>query len=330
MALDTFAPEFFSQEFERPEMFEFPYVMMATDRSGLVPPGGNKATWPDVEGSVTTQTYARGVSLTDGEGQDLQITLDINQSDAVAIPLDDLDRVQRMPSLLAEYMIQSDRELMWAINDNNKTAFRAATRLAASGLTEPMRGDNDGLTSNVTALEFIHTGGTANVAHPFIESADARQAIIQAMDVAAATYAKRHGWVSQNADTKGVAACPIELGAQFRRYLIDDKPNLGAGSIVDSAFGMGRILAVSGWEILEDVTAPAFNLSGVIAADAGFRIDFFHPQRIGLYYGRQLSELETERIQGQFGTRLKALYLHGAIQGAARHMYSITIQLSAA
>ena len=329
MALDTFAPEFFSQEFERPEMFEFPYVMMATDRSGLVPPGGNKATWPDVEGSVTTQTYARGVALTDGEGADMQIILNIDQKDAVSIPLDDIDRIQRMPSLLAEYMIQSDRELMWAINDNNKTAFRAATRLAASGLTEPMRGDDDGLTSNVTALELVHTGGSGS-AHAFIETAGGRQEIIQAMDQFAATYAKRHGWVSQNADTKGVAVCPIELAAQFRRYLIDDKPNLGAGSIVDSAFGMGRIMQISGWEIVEDVTAPAFNLSGVIAADAGFRIDFFHPQRIGLYYGRQLSELETERIQLQFGTRLKALYLHGAVQGAARHMYSITIQLSAA
>ena len=319
MALDTFLPEYFSQEFERPEMFEFPYLMFATDRSALVPAGGNQATWPDVEGSVTTQKYSRGTPLTDGEGQDAVLTLAVDQRDAVSIPLDDLDRVQRMPNLMAEYMIQGDRELMWDINQNLKNAYRSATRLAATGLTEPMRGDHDGLTSNVTAL---------SVARASFAAAAFRQDLIEAMDENAGSFAKRHGWVSQDADTKGVVVCPIEIAAQFRRYLIDDKPNLGAGAIVDSAFGLGRIMKVSGWEVVEDVTAPPFNTAGAIAATAGFRLDFFHPQGRSLYYARQLAEMETERIQSQFGTRLKMLYLHGAVQGAARHLYSITVQLT--
>lgn len=328
MALDTFLPQYFSQEVERPEMFEFPYIMMATDRSSMVPPGGNKVTWPDVEGSVTTQIYTKGTDLTDGEGRDAVITLTIDQQDAVSIPLDDLDRIQKMPGVMGEYMMQSDRELMWEINDNNRTAYRKSARLASNGLTEPMRGNHVGLTSNVTNMELLHSGGTGT-AHNKINTAAGRAEIIEAMDLKAATYAKRHGWVTQDADTKGIVAMPMEISAQLRRYLIDDKPNLGVGSIVDSAFGLGKILKVSGWEVMEDVTAPAFNIDGVIAPGAGFRMDFFHPGGRSLYYGKQLSELETERIQKQFGTRLKALYLHGAIQGAARHMYSIEILLSA-
>ena len=323
MALDTFAPEYYSQDFAPSEMFEFMYMMFATDRSGMVPPGGNQASWPDVEGSVKTQTYVSGTDLADGEGQDLKYTLAINKSDAVSIPLDDIHRVQRMPRIMAEYMTQADRELLWKINANLRTEFQKATRLAASGLTEPMRGDHEGLTSNVKVLT-VHVAGSSNSVHNVWGTAAARQELIAAMDVDAATFAKRHGWVSQNADTKGVGVFPMEVASEVRRYLIDDKPNLGVGGIVDSAFGMGKIPKISGWEVAEDVTLGAINFGTV--ANIKARINFMHPQRRGLFYGRQLVTMMTEVIQKQFGSRLKGLHLHGGVQGAARHMYGIQIK----
>ena len=324
MALDTFLPEFFSQEFERPEMFEFPYIMFARDRSALVPAGGNQATWPDVEGSVTTQKYVRGTDMTDGEGQDEILTLHINQFDSVAIPLDDVDRTQKMPNLMGEYMIQANRELMWEINVNNRSELRKATRRKASGMTEPMRGNHAGLASNVYPMELLTTDGTGN-AHNKIDTPEGRAEIIRAFDQKAGAFAKRHGWVSQNADTKGVAICPIELAEQLREFLWNDKPNMGYGNVVDSAFGLGRILKVQGWEIMEDVTAPELDLAN---AANNIIVDFLHPQGRSLNYGKQLMTIETERIQKQFGNRLKALYAHGAVQGAARHQYAITINLS--
>jgi len=324
MALDTFAPQYFSQGYEPAELFEFPYILFATDRSPMVPPGGNKCTWPDVEGSVTTQTYSKGTNLTDGEGRDVQITLDVDQEDAVAIPLDDLDRVQRQPQVMAEYMLQADRELRWAINDNIRSAFRQSSRLAASGLTEPMRGSYNGLTSNKKVLSLNRSGSTTSNAVT-IDSKAGRQQLVAAFDEDAGTFAKRHGWVSPDAATKGVAICPIEVGNQIRRYLTDDVPNLGAGSFVDSAFGLGQVMKVGGWEIVEDATQGAVSLT--TAAAQALKIDFMHPQRRGAYYARQLAVMETERIQLQFGTRLKSLYLHGAIQGAARHMYEVAITL---
>ena len=329
MALDTFMPQMFSQEFERPELFEFPYVMMATDRSSLVPAGSNQVSWPDVEGSIVTQTYTRGTDLTDGEGQDAMLTLKIDQFDSFAIPLDDLDRQQRLPNVLSEYTVQGSRELLWKVNENNRTVYRTggpvgSNRLGSS-LTEPMRGNHVGLTSNTYELELLHTGGTGT-GHPKWGTAEGRQAIIAAMDTEAGAFAKRHGWVSQNADTKGVCVVPIQVGQEFRRYLIDDKPNLGVGNIVDSAFGYGRIMMISGWEILEDVTAAAFAVNA--ADDTNIKLDFFHPMNRSLYYGRQLQSMETERIQKQFGTRLKGLYMHGAVQGAARHMFEMSVSLA--
>ena len=326
MALDTFLPEYFSQQFELPEMFEFPYIRFATDRSGMVPDGGNKVTWPDVEGSVVTQKYTAGSPLTDGEGQDAVLTLEVNEFDAVAIPLDDLDRVQKMPTLMAEYTLQANRELMWEINDHIRTQLQATARRAASGLTEPMRGNHAGLTSNVAAVSY-HQRGSGNSTHPVWGTEGMRQDIVSRFDVDAGGFAKRHGWVSPDADTKGVAVVPIELANELRAYLRDDKPNLGAGTVVDSAFGLGRIMKVSGWEIVEDVTLPAVNVAA--AANPAMRVNFLHPQNRSVYYARQLTTLETERIQGEFGTRLKALYMHGAVQGAARHIYGMDIRLVA-
>ena len=320
MALDTFLPQFFSQDFEPSEMFEFPYVLFATDRSGMVPAGGNQVTWPDVEGSVTTQAYTRGTNLTDGEGRDAIITLTVNQQDAVAIPLDDTDRTQRMPQIMAEYAMQSNRELIWKVNANNRAAFRAATRLAPSGLTQPMRGSYNGLTSNVASVDLKASGASGTT----IDSVDGRAAVIRAMDQQAGVFAKRHGWISTDADTKGVCIVPIEIGNQFREFLWNDKPNLGVGSIVDSAFGLGQIMKISGWEVVEDATQPEVDLTQA----GNVHLDFVHPQRRGLYYARQLSSIETERIQGQFGTRLKALYMHGATQGAARHLYQLQLALT--
>ena len=323
MALSEFLPEYFSQEFERPEMFQYPYIMFATDRSGMVPAGGNKVSWPDVEGSVTSREYRRGTDLSEDEGDDAVLTLDIDQSDAVSIPLDDLDRIQKMPDVMGEYMIQADRELMWAINENNRSILEGGARRAASGLTEPMRGDSNGLKSNVKNLEFFAEGVTGT-GHEVWGTEAAIQELIDSMDEDAGGYAKRHGWVSQDADTKGVAVVPIEVGNAFRKYLRDFKPNLGAGSIVDSAFGLGRIMKVAGWEIVEDVTLDEVNTG----AAGSMSINFLNPSGRSVYYGRQLTTLETERIQKQFGTRLKALYLHGAAQGAARHIYGIDITLS--
>lgn len=301
-------------------MVAWPYLMMATDRSALVPPGGNQVTWPDVEGSIRTQKYTRGTNLNDGEWYDETLTLHVNQFDAVSQPLDDLDRVQRMPNLMAEGMIQADRDLMAVINENLKAEYRKGTRLAADGLTEPQRGNHQGLTSNVTELSFAANAW---------DTPATREAIVRSMDRDAGAYATRHGWVGTDARVKGVAVVPIELAQQFRAFLRDDKPNLGAGSLVDSAFGFGQVEMVSGWEIVEDgsILTP-FDTSKAIAANAGLRIDFFHPGGRSLYYARQLAEMETERIQSQFGTRLKMLYLHGGVQGAARHLYSTTIQLT--
>lgn len=323
MPIDTFLPEYFRQEFEPKELFEWPYVMLGRDRSEYVPAGGNQATWPDVEGSVTTQAYTPGQDLVSREGNDEILTLTMDQRTAVAMKLDDVIRTQRMPSLMGEYMIQTQRELMWDINAHNRTKLRAATRRAASGLTEPMRGNPQGLTRNVYEMTMLTSDGTGN-AHNKITSMEGRAEIIRAFDQQAGNFAKRHGWVSPDADTKGVCVVPIELGEQFREYLWNDKPNLGAGAIVDSAFGLGKVMKISGWEIVEDATQPEIDLAN---GNAQIVCDFLHPNRYSLNYGIQLNTIETERIQSQFGSRLKALYLHGAEQGAARNQFAIVINL---
>ena len=62
MALDTFAPEYFLQELTPLEMFEFPWVALAGALSLSGP--GNKLSWPDLEGSVTTASYTNNADVT--------------------------------------------------------------------------------------------------------------------------------------------------------------------------------------------------------------------------------------------------------------------------
>ena len=321
MALTNWMPQFFTQTFEPAQMFQFPYIAFGSDRSSYVPIGNNQGSWPDVEGSVVTETYNPRTDLTETQGDVVVYVLTIDQKDAFSISLDDLDRVQKSPAVMAEYTVQGMRELFWAINDNNRTVYEGGSRLAASGLDAPIRGNNTGLDGNQHDLALAVQGKGSGTE---ISSADGRAAIVRAMDDKAGIFAKRHAWISPDADTKGVCVMPMEVASQLRQYLYDDKPNLGAGSIVDSAFGMGKILRVSGWEIVEDQTLGEQDLTQAGAVN----LNFLHPEGKSLYYGRQLSRLRTEAIQKQFGDRLMGLYLHGATQGAARNLYQMRLVLS--
>ena len=320
MALPNWMPQYFSQDFETPQMFDLPYLMHATDRSYDVPVGNNKGSWADPEGSVTTQTYTERTDLTDTQGNLEVYVLEIDQKDAFNITLDDLERTQQAPGIMADYTVQGVREMMWEINKNNREVFETGARLKASGLTEPIRGNPNGLTGNVHNVALGTSGGSGTT----IDSKDGRAAIVRAMDKQARAFALRQAWVAPKASTNGVCIVPIEVAAELREYLWHDAPNLGAGSTVESAFGYGEILRVQGWEIVEDTTLPEIDLT-----QAGtIKLNFLHPQGKSLYYGRQLSRLRSEMVQKQFTNRLMGLYLHGATQGAARNIQQITLTLS--
>ena len=321
MALD-YAPRYFGQDFELSEMFEYPYMIFATNMSANVPPGGNRFTWPDVEGSAIVQAYTKYTDLTDNQGFDGTYTIQVDNDDAVNMVLDDLDRVQRLPAVMAQYIQQADRELMWEVNDNIRTEFRDATRLAASGLTQPMRGSHNGLTGNVTDVALDTNDSSAATAVLF-SSAAGRARIIKAF-FTAETWCKRRGWATVNADTVGAAIIPLEVMEEINEYLYNDKPNMGAGAVVDSAFGLGRVTKIAGFELMGDPTADKLDLDSA----GNVKIDLVHPNRRSVFYAAQLRKMETERVQKQFGDRIKALYMHGAIQGASRHMHQIDVTLS--
>ena len=58
MPIDSFAPEYFDQQPSPLEMFDHPWMAIAGRRSLSGP--GNALSWPDLEGSVVSQSYTDG------------------------------------------------------------------------------------------------------------------------------------------------------------------------------------------------------------------------------------------------------------------------------
>ena len=317
----TIAPELFSQDIEAPEMFPFPWLMAASDRSALVPAGANAVTIPDLEGSVTVGDYVAYNATTDVQMTDTVYKLTVNNQKYTNSILDDIDTQQKLINALGDAVVQSNREQMVELSKIIRVAYRAAARLAVSGLTQPQRGAPEGLTANAKAIEQLDTVGSGT-AHAKWDTPAARAELMGIIDDAY-EFAQTHGW-----SERFLCVAPVQVITQIRRFLRDDKPNLGAGAIVDSAFTTGKVPFINGCEFFPDTLVPLFNVGAVVAANAGLRMDFVNPGR-GAYYVRQFASARTEMVPGQFGIRYLSLMLSGAVQGAARNLWSTTIQLSA-
>lgn len=317
MAIDNFAPEFFEQEVSPMEMFEFPWVAMGGNRNIAT---GNKLSWPDLEGSVSSASYTDNADVTYNGMSDLVYSITVADFRATGWYVTDIERSQRIANAMAVGMTQSAREQMVNLTAVIRTAYRSSARLAASGLDAPVRGDADGLSGNVSALELIRVGGSGS-AHSRWDTAAARLEILGEVQ-AARRYFRRHGHRG-----RFVCIAPGEIIDQINKILTVDKVNLGAGALVDSAFTTGQVPMIYDCEFHDDDLVAQFNTGSTIAANAGLRMDFMIPGLSVKYISEPITA-EVMRDNDKIRDNGRTLWLNGAGQDAARFLRSTTIQLS--
>ena len=110
--------------------------------------------------------------------------------------------------------------------------------------------------------------------------------------------------------------------------MTEDKVNLGAGSIVDSAFTTGMVPMIYGCEFFEDTLAPVIPVDAVVLAAADLRMDFVYPGQSVKYITQPIAA-ESFRNQEKFRQDVRTLYLNGGGQDAARFLTSTEITLTA-
>ena len=90
-------------------------------------------------------------------------------------------------------------------------------------------------------------------------------------------------------------------------YLVVDKPNLGAGSIVDKAYREFGVFKIAGWNIVKD------NLFPSVADNAEMAHAGLMGVNSGLVFGEQWANFEAARAFPTFhGDVLGGLYIYTA------------------
>ena len=136
--LNTFAPEFFLQEPSLLELFEYPWIAMA----GQVDLGGpgNKLSWPDLEGSVTSVAYVDNADVVYSAMANHSYSITVADFRATGFYVTDIERTQNLPVALSSGATQANREQLVNLSNVIKAAYRNAARLKATGLDAPRPG----------------------------------------------------------------------------------------------------------------------------------------------------------------------------------------------
>ena len=313
--LNAFAPEYFLQEPSILELFEFPWLLLAGQLSLSGP--GNKLSWPDLEGSVVSAAYVDNADVVYGAMANHTYDITIADFRATGFYVTDIERTQNVATAVANGSTQANRQQLINLSNVIKTAYRNAARLKATGLDAPIHGDSDGLDQNLFTITMTHQAATG-----VWNTAPGRLALLQVIR-GARNFGRRHGWPSRFA-----CIAPLEVTEQINALLTEDKVNLGAGSIVDSAFTTGMVPMIYGCEFFEDTLAPVIPVDAVVLAAADLRMDFVYPGQSVKYITQPIAA-ESFRNQEKFRQDVRTLYLNGGGQDAARFLTSTEITLTA-
>ena len=318
MPIDQFVPEFFQQELSQLEMPAYPRMQLGGE---LMVGTGNALSWADLEGNISVSDYSDDSAVTYAALQDKVYKVTITDFKNTGWKVTDVERTLRIPQAMAQGMTMSMREQRVECEDILRSAYRNTARLKATNLNEPTRAGRTALKSNVSTLEMLHTAGTG-AAHPKWDTEEGAIAVVREIQKAA-EYARRHFWMSNP-----VATVPMEVFNLLSDFLVIYKSNLGAGALVDTSLTDYKVPMFYGIEIVPEPLVPEFNTGGVIAANAGFRMDFHYPGQSVKYILKPVTA-EVFRDNNVMRDNGRTLWLIGAGQDAARFLYSTVITLAA-
>ena len=258
------------------------------DRSSEVQksPGGNKLHINMYSGAVSVSDYERYNAITTGDTRtvprgaqpkttDSVMTLD--QQKLVLMEFDDLDHVQANPQLFARHTLEGVRKLNFAFNGHLRT--QNALDLPAA---------------QITAQNGYSATGDG-------EQGKFRAAVIDwIFDIA--LKADRGHWPM---NMRGIVGTP-EFKETIIKYMTIDKPNMGAGQVIDEAWVNYAFAKILGMNLIMDDSMDAVADSSVMAHAV-----VMGPES-GLVLAEQFTEFEAFRSQAFVGDVVRGLHVYEA------------------
>ena len=292
--------------------------------SGAQPAKSTAVTGVDPGGQPAIADYSRGDRISYGETMSVDINLRLDVEKYWAFRLDDLDRMQTRPELMQRNVNRAMRAMARYINDRIRrsidssaysSVYRgpssdvhdAATTYHSLVLTGSKTPETDVSLATAGSSEKVLKGSTlADLFDPSNESkyySLARHYLYQMME--AKQYADDNFWPEQG------RYCMMSTQVKNRiiEYLVEKRPNLGGGVVIDDAFINGETPGkIIGFEGRTD--PGILKLSPASTANT-YQKMYFGMKNDGLAYAAQVQEVEGLRLQTHFADALRGLIVFG-------------------
>lgn len=276
-------------------------------------------------GGPSIGEYTRDNGISYGLTQAADITLDLDQQKYWALRVDDLDALQTRPDLMQRNVARAMRAMGRVVNDRVRAVFTAdgsTSRANSDGtpFVDPTYAKFHNESENylgVSKSANARSGGGMLAGKDYDNlfnrgSADywlMAQAFIHLM-MDAKERADNAFWPEES------RYCMMSPQVKNRiiEYITDQKPNLGAGMIIDEAFtngaGPGKIFGFKG--IIDPGITKLLSTDTGQAAGVKKTLMYFGLMNDGLAYAAQVQKVEALRLQTHFADAIRGLYVYGS------------------
>ena len=314
MTLNSFAPQAFGKAAIEQMGIASPWTRFIGNKAPEILQAGatDRITFVDYEGSVGAPSDYTTGPLTWGSMSDDVITLLLDQKKTESHDVGQIDLTQKVyGSMAAQMSRQQSRQILLEYAKHIRSKAQNTTTISTTG-NAPQIGGVSALNNKVD-IDVKATGGTGSQVE--FDTANYRARLVKEFGTAW-KYATKQYWPQENR----VAIVPADIWQQLYTYLSVDKPNLGAGSIVDDALTGARVPKIMGWDVYIDPDAADLSI-----ADAGTnrsRISFLSGGR-SVYAAIQLQTARVLEREDYFGQSVKSFWIYGAIAGPRRYNFGI-------
>ena len=280
--LTTFLPKFYAPETTVKWRFQFPWLMIVNDVSAAFAAEGRGTAFEYYQMSDIS-TEPADDTLSSGLGSDqtvevLQITtetLELNQRKIKVAGFPEQARVQNLSRIMPEAVAELER----AFNILQQAYVRSQFQADAGQVGTDVAITNAGIVGRTTATETVFLNQLLNGMEAAMKDAwpmDGRFCVV-----------------------------PVEFYTLAVHYLTDTKPNLGVGSLVDSAFVNGTVPKIYSFEILPDKDLK-------VAAGANKDLMHFGVGGVSIDFAEQWSSITARTHWANSNIYLNAQKIYGA------------------
>lgn len=249
--------------------------------------------------------YSRNAEIKYGLTDADDIQLKLNKQKLWRFRIDDLDNLQTRPDLMERNTGRAMRALARLVNDDVRAAFAGD----GSTLVTTAAGDTYEAIAAPPLLGTRYADKSDFVAQDSAYYNFAKDVLGFLVD--AKEHADNNYWPEEN---RYVMMSP-QAKNKLIEYLINEKPNLGSGMVIDPAFINGKLPGmVLGFEGYTDAGITRFIPSGAGASAANAKVQdmYFGLKNDGLAFAATVQKVEALRLQDYMADALRGLYVYGA------------------